>query len=635
MIGGFGGHRDSMNDYQPYIGRVVKELRLARSWSQEQLATNAGIDLRTLKKIERGDSVRAGYGEVSGVLGGFDNIRARVIQMREEQQRTPPQAPPQPIIIQRYQAAMALHLNQVDEEVRRRFGALSSPTRDAGSGRHDVFSSRKLIASLTTLGIPVEAGFRLLDDLPDMLSQLVAASDSLSTNHVRSAVARLIERLPADVIEQTGLYQLREELSQEDGRASTPSPEQLKADWASRYARRYGGGERAIQILQRDGNLTDLNFNFLKDELLPHVLKRLLGKSFSLENNRVISKETLKHMARETLDEFIRLGLYTIRYKTALRIAEDLAMHPPHPWLVIEGTRQATVDYDFAKARENIVRLKDPAEGDRASVAYRYMESLRHIASGILGIYSGFLGNHETSPLHLLYAALGLEKDNRVLWERCRLRLIDSDLQTLLVPKQELMAQLKRSEMSTRTDTPFELAERCHQFLRLAEQLREHRDRMDAVEAALNDGSIATHAELLALARETVISCLGGRRLKALEDRSLSVPIGLIGSVQTEDSVLRNRSASVIFLLCADPNDDALTANLMRQTKDQIAAHQASKTALLLCASEPGPALFDKMRTLQSDLARDELVGCISIEMLRRQRAQNLTIGDILDDIFT
>jgi hypothetical protein len=640
-----------MNEYQPYVGRVLKELRVSRSLTQESAAELAGMAKKTLAKIESGKSVQSNvFGRICALYGGYDEVKRRAIEKRNEAQATaaPPAATTLPAMqmgpistpeaegthpTPGYQDSMALHLRQIDSAIRSRFKTLDSPTRrDAGERRKNEFSARKLIASLTTLGIPVEASLRLLDDLPPALEQLVGEGETLSTNHLRSAVARLIERIPAHTIMPSEFLHLSEEM-QQVGRSPGPTPEELKAEWAQRYARRYGAGDRAIQVLHRDGSLSDLNYSFLKDVLFPDVLNRLLGDGFSLERNGVISKEIVGRMARGALEEFTRLGLYTIRYKTVLRLAEDLALHPPHPWIVTSETRRTSIEYDLAKARENIARLLDPAEGQRGSIDYRHSEALRHVASAILGIYSGYLGNRETSPLNLLDRTLRLENDNRVLWGHCDLRLIDGDLQAIEEPKQELIARIARFQIPN-DDPPAVLAGRCEQFLRLAERLLEQRNLMEGVEAGLRAGRTASEAEMIALARETAVTCLGVRKLRLIEDRTRSRIVGLIGSIRHQESVLQNRSPSVIFLLCADPEDESAISNLMLQAIDQLAAHQAARTVLVLCGAEPSDLLARKVQETRRSLKGDELMAFASVQSLRLQRGDNLSYGDIIDELF-
>lgn len=139
---------------------------------------------------------------------------------------------------------------------------------------------------------------------------------------------------------------------------------------------------------------------------------------------------------------------------------------------------------------------------------------------------------------------------------------------------------------------------------------------------------------MLALARETAITCLGVRKLRPIADRTRSREVGLIGSIRNQDSVLQHRSPSVIFLLCPDPQDDMATTNLMLLAADQLAAHQASRTVLILCGSEPDELLANKIRKARQSLNGDELISYASIATLRRQRSDNMSFNDIIDELF-
>jgi DNA-binding XRE family transcriptional regulator len=46
--------RDSSSRWRPVNGALVRDLRLARGWSQAALALNAGVSASTIRKIEAG-----------------------------------------------------------------------------------------------------------------------------------------------------------------------------------------------------------------------------------------------------------------------------------------------------------------------------------------------------------------------------------------------------------------------------------------------------------------------------------------------------------------------------------------------------------------------------------------------------
>ena len=56
----------------------VKQLRLQRAWSQEQLAEMAGLSVRTIQRIENGE--RPGLETLSALAAVFEEAKARVHQ---------------------------------------------------------------------------------------------------------------------------------------------------------------------------------------------------------------------------------------------------------------------------------------------------------------------------------------------------------------------------------------------------------------------------------------------------------------------------------------------------------------------------------------------------------------------------
>ncbi|MGC1468160.1 MAG: hypothetical protein WA793_02160, partial [Sphingorhabdus sp.] len=309
------------------------------------------------------------------------------------------------------------------------------------------------------------------------------------------------------------------------------------------------------------------------------------------------------------------------------------AMHPPHPWVVVDETRNATIDYDLERARANIVRLLDPAEGSRVDIEYRYAEALRHACSAILGTYQGYLGNRDTSAVHLLKHWLTLGEHNSVLWQSCQLRMIDSDLQAIGVQKQELMTKLKRMEFTPR-GTPEALAQRCEEFVDLAERLRAQRQDMEQAAQIVTTSVNPPLGTALSILKETIMSCFGCRKLKPLKDKSREFDLGYMGTIMTDDSVLARHPPSALFLYCADPQDDVTTDEIVEHAVDQLAAHQMSKTALIMCLEQPGALMERKLQAARAKLKGDEVISAASILTLRDQRSLNASIDDIIDSIF-
>lgn len=61
---------------------IVRKLRLQRGWSQEQLATLTGLSIRTIQRIERGQS--PGLDSLTALAAVFE-VSVSELQPRQEQ----------------------------------------------------------------------------------------------------------------------------------------------------------------------------------------------------------------------------------------------------------------------------------------------------------------------------------------------------------------------------------------------------------------------------------------------------------------------------------------------------------------------------------------------------------------------
>lgn len=475
-----------MERYQPHLGELVREIRAERGFSsQDDLADHAGVDVRTVRSVEQGRNIQeASLAKIcESIELTISTLKERSVERKQSMRNS--------VAVEDGTensgldgdplAKIKSELDKIDADVRRIFGPLTAPTRKDGITE---FSSRRLISSMSTLGIPPEVIFRILSRLPTALSGHVPDDGVLSTGHIRSAVAQLISKLElADVVD-TDLFQLRAEAAgrrKQSRQEEAISLEEIKFSWASRYARRYGNPTQIMRVMEQNGETRRLDYAFIKGELIPHVLRRVLGDDFSLETGDLVNPSIVSEMARTTLEEFRRLGLYTLRYRTALWLTEDLAIHPPHPWVVSEETREATILYDFERADANLEGLRNTDDSPGFDTKHRFSEVVHHLCSSILATYNGFLGHRHASSLHMLRHWLAIESDNPVLWKSCELRLIDGDLFACGISRQEFSSLLKRLDvalMSRTTPAAAELAEKCEKLHGFAHQLYLRRAKM-------------------------------------------------------------------------------------------------------------------------------------------------------------
>ncbi len=575
-----------MEGYQPELGELVAELRAERGFtSQQRLAEAAEIDVRTLGSLEGGEGIQpAKLGAICKELGvSIDELKRRAVERRQLNSRMKQLDQPSEKLSQRdWFAGVVKKLDEVDSDVNRAFGKLSTPTRASGSTD---FSSRRLVASLTSLGIPPEVAFRLLDKLPRALANFVNEHEEMSTSHIRSAVAQLISELSLDDVAETDVFRLREEVNRLEGSSQGTgalSLEEIKFDWASRYARRYGNPSQILQVLEEDGQARKLDYAFIKGELIPHVLRRVLGDDFRIEEGVIVNPSIVSEMARTTLEEFRRLGLYSIRYRTALWLTEDIALHPPHPWVISAATRERTISYDFERARANLLGLVDDEDAPDFSLKHRFSEVVHHYCSAILGTYSGFLGHKHTSSLSILRHWLSIQDDNPVLWKRCELHLIESDLSACKISRQELNVLLKRIDVTLNlrsVPARGDLLEKAHKLSDYATRLHARRVSMTSLEKRLSENNGDDDNALAEIVREIAFSCFGARKVTAIENRATGKLTGFSATPAFEGTILAGRQPLCLFVFCNSFGSMSAQA-LCDLACDQLNAHRLADTCV-------------------------------------------------------
>lgn len=294
----------------------------------------------------------------------------------------------------------------------------------AGNAYED-FSSEKLIFSLAQLGIPVRVGIQVAESLDKYLAPMLHGVQEVTTNHIRHAVVAAIRALDTTTYGHSAL-----EL------------------WADNYARRYGNPNERLRVIHRDGSEVDLDYQFLLEHLIPHLIRKIMGVQIeALEASDIISKLNMRRMADEVLGHVKSLNVYAIRYKTLFNLAYDLAVQPPHPWFVDARTAQATVEYDLERATQHAKLLHEESiQTEYASARHSAREAIHHACSAILAYYGAFLGVSELGPLSQLVHALNLygEQGNPLLWSISQIRQIEGDLTAIGESRPEFLRKLQK-----------------------------------------------------------------------------------------------------------------------------------------------------------------------------------------------
>jgi hypothetical protein len=247
----------------------------------------------------------------------------------------------------------------------------------------------------------------------------------VTTNHIRHAVVAAIRSLDAT----------------EHGHSALEL-------WADNYARRYGNPNERLRVIHRDGAEVDLDYQFLLEQLIPHLIKKIMCVQMeALESSDIISKLNMRRMADEILDHVKSLNIYAIRYKTLFNLAYDLAVQPPHPWFVDAKTAESTVAYDLERATQHAKLLHEESiRNDYPSARHSAREAIHHACSAILAYYRAFLGVSELGPLSQLVHALNLygEEGNPLLWNISQIRQIEGDLAAIGESRPEFLRKLQK-----------------------------------------------------------------------------------------------------------------------------------------------------------------------------------------------
>jgi hypothetical protein len=286
----------------------------------------------------------------------------------------------------------------------------------------EAFSSEKLFTSLITIGILVEAAWQVTESLDQHLIQTISSSDVVTTAHIRKAVSAAIYRLEGF------------------------SPHAVQ-EWGDLYARRYGSPDERLKVIHQDGSEEDLDYRFLYRHLIPHLVERILNVESYESVRKTLGSMSIRRIADQILAHVKSLNLYSLRYKTLLYLAHDLATQPPHPWFVETPYFGRTVAYDLDRAMDHANQLDNLlALGDTPGCTHAVYETVHHSCSAILAYYGAFLGSKHLESLPKLINVLQIasETGNHTLWAQCKIRQIDGDLQGIGLSRASFVRRLAK-----------------------------------------------------------------------------------------------------------------------------------------------------------------------------------------------
>jgi hypothetical protein len=266
-------------------------------------------------------------------------------------------------------------IRQTDLQVNSCYPAkIHSPTTRENTS----FSSERLINSLSSMDIPIPAIIDALELAVPEIVNLRSKIDQLSTSNIRKAISNALYKLN---IERHG------------------EPNILK--WGDHYVRRYGNPDKRILVICEGGVMEPLNYPFIKKKIIPDMLEQIIG--VDKVNNYLGSFRSIevKHMAEQILAHIKNLNLLRINYSTIIALSKDLALQPPHPWLVSKSFDREIVNYDFERAVHHKGKVEEAlAFGGMTSTLYSTKECLHHSCSGILARYGMYMGCGYMTPFY-------------------------------------------------------------------------------------------------------------------------------------------------------------------------------------------------------------------------------------------
>jgi hypothetical protein len=278
------------------------------------------------------------------------------------------------------------------------------------------FSSEALFRSLVLIGIPVAVAIDVPRQIIPLLKSLIENADHPSaptTNDIKMAVLQLI----------TGL-----EFS------GTAYTNQEVTTWCTAYVRRYGSAAQFMRVLD-NGVEMDLNYDYIKGSLLPHVFCSVLGLEKGVDPfekyKEYFTPPVLQRMATEVLRFVNMLNLYTVSYKTLYHVVKETVLQPPHPWIVSEATVGTVMAYNIERATHHyIAASSEIATQNPALFLPAVRECCIHLCAAILSYYRCLLGAESRYGLLELIRVMNLKLKHRnlLLWSYSKFDSIETDL---------------------------------------------------------------------------------------------------------------------------------------------------------------------------------------------------------------
>ena len=317
------------------------------------------------------------------------------------------------------------------------------------------FSSERLLVSLVMLGIPLPEALSVMDNVEELLKKHVKKhpSEFVTTWHLRKLVFDSLNLLDPKEHDRSEIEK-----------------------WGSAYARRFGNPDNRISIVLDNGESEYLTFYYLVEQFIPTLISEIMNLPIDHIKSELISNKDIQRIANELISIVQFMHIYEINYETLYRMARDIAVNPPHPWMVNKGFDSELIKYDINRATEHskgMIQLLD--DNDLPNCRHKCIECLDHSSSALLAYYGLFMG---TKPFFNLFRILNLVEKNPLLWKNLMIRQLEGDFASIgksLMDFQILLGKAKRLHGAYKRDKLEQLVNRVEEINSYIFEVLKHR----------------------------------------------------------------------------------------------------------------------------------------------------------------
>ena len=295
------------------------------------------------------------------------------------------------------------------------------------------FKSTKIFTSLVKVGIPFgdafqivcEVVYRIFDEYEDANEE---KKKELSTQKIRKIVQNTI-------LTYNGNDVSKEEVEK----------------WADKYVRKYGRNNQKIEVYFSGlSEVKNVDYAFVKGTLLEDIFEELRIRDNAYKGQ--IPANQIKAISEEIIEFVNDCSIYKVNYDTLKQFVIEMALQPPHPWFVTNGTAKRICEYDLSVLKRHYNKLCNAIDkGDYSDLSITIYEAIHHSCSSILARYHEVLGCKDLDVfynLERIITKLFLREEEDLLLENYIISNLPNDLRYISVGLQEFLELLRRIKRS-------------------------------------------------------------------------------------------------------------------------------------------------------------------------------------------